>query len=229
MYKIGQYRRSTQEQYFIPFVKDTNYEIGTQSTTTVAVNDVVFTNPCLNLKGNLTMNNTNCYYIRFEIKKKVDDIQIIRLKLRDTQATEDNEQLIEIFEIGAGDGETVPLEIIIAPNNSYNQIVWELQRTTDDYRKTSRQIQIEIKEFAQLINIMGRLTANNSNVRYLTKIGIQGPPSLLTCINREQIRLGKNGIYELNNNKIKITYIGFVPRSLIDYFILDFEYTQEED
>jgi len=175
------------------------------------------------------MNNTNCYYIRFNIKKNVDNIQIIRLKLRDTQATEDNEQLIEIFEIGAGDEETVPLEIIIAPNNSYNQIVWELQRTTDDYRKTSRQIQIEIKEFAQLINIMGRLTANNSNVRYLTKIGIQGPPSLLTCINREQIRLGKNGIYELNNNKIKITYIGFVPRSLIDYFILDFEYTQEED
>lgn len=49
------------------------------------------------------------------------------------------------------------------------------------------------------------------------------------CINREQIRLGKRGIYEINNG-INITSISFVPKvstlasGELDYFIMDFEY-----
>jgi len=48
------------------------------------------------------------------------------------------------------------------------------------------------------------------------------------CINREQIRLGRTGIYEINNG-IDITSISFVPKGSndqnnLDYFIMDFEY-----
>jgi len=67
------------------------------------------------------------------------------------------------------------------------------------------------------------LSQNYTNIQYLKKIGIQGPPLLLLCINKEQIRLGKNGIYELNNG-MNITSIGFVPKSEKDLFIMDFEY-----
>ena len=53
------------------------------------------------------------------------------------------------------------------------------------------------------------------------------------CINREPIRIGRSGIYELNNG-IDITSISFVPKfvpknnssgsNVLDYFIMDFEY-----
>jgi len=49
------------------------------------------------------------------------------------------------------------------------------------------------------------------------------------CINGEQIRIGKSGIYELNNG-IAVSFIGFIPKESttssdgLDYFIMDFEY-----
>ena len=51
---------------------------------------------------------------------------------------------------------------------------------------------------------------------------------MLTCINRQQIRIGYNGIYEINNGT-KITSISFVPRTVNDYFIMDYEYQEEEE
>lgn len=80
--------------------------------------------------------------------------------------------------------------------------------------------------FAQLENVLDHI----SNVNSLSKVGIQGPPSMLMCINGEQIRLGKTGIYEINNG-VKVNFIAFVPKlSLngLDYFIMDFEYQQQE-
>jgi len=52
--------------------------------------------------------------------------------------------------------------------------------------------------YTRLIDLLASsiIITNNG---YLTKIGVQGPPSLLMCINREQIRIGRTGIYELNN------------------------------
>jgi len=89
---------------------------------------------------------------------------------------------------------------------------------------------IIIKNYTRLINIISTLKQTYSNMTYLTKIGIQGPPSLLMCINGEQIRIGKSGIYEINNDIIKITSISFAPKQAtltsneVDYFIMDFEY-----
>jgi hypothetical protein len=52
---------------------------------------------------------------------------------------------------------------------------------------------------------------------------------MLMCINGEDIRIGPNGIYEINNG-YKITFIGFVVQQSDqtpdkrDYFILDYQY-----
>ena len=83
--------------------------------------------------------------------------------------------------------------------------------------------------YTRLIDVLTTLKSSYTGMEYLTKIGIQGPPSLLMCINREQIRIGKTGIYEINNG-INITSISFVPKTStlssdgLDYFIMDFEY-----
>jgi hypothetical protein len=52
----------------------------------------------------------------------------------------------------------------------------------------------------------------------------------MMSINGEQIKIGKTGIYELNDINIKITYLGFALKENAlnvdgyDNFILDFEY-----
>jgi len=75
-----------------------------------------------------------------------------------------------------------------------------------------RVMNIEIKSFTRLIDVITTLKNTYSNLAYLTKIGIQGPPSMLMCINGEEIRIGKSGIYEINNDIIKITSVSFVPK-----------------
>jgi hypothetical protein len=83
-----------------------------------------------------------------------------------------------------------------------------------------------VNNYTQLIDVLNFLKIAYSDLKYLTKIGVQGPPALLMCIDGEQIRVGKSGIYELNSN-INITSISFVPKNTsngLDYFIMDFEY-----
>lgn len=243
MYQIGQLRRQPGFDYYTKI----DGALSQQSTTAISGGTISFQNPCYNLNTNI--NNQNCYYLRFNITRFPGSDQIIRLKLRKNEdvTQEDNEQLIDIIKIEKGAprtgeqstiAEKVYLEYILAPNGIYNQILWQLERTALDYQTEEdvthfgRKTIVEVEEFAQLVDVMSSLNVTgkpNSKIKYLSKIGIQGPPSLLTCINREQIRLGKNGIYELNNDKIKIASISFVPRSQTDYFILDYEYVNEED
>lgn len=244
MYQIGQLRRQSGFDYYTTL----NGTLSQQSTTAISEGTISFKNPCYNLNANI--NNQNCYYLRFNITRFPGSDQTIRLKLRKNEdiTQEDNEQLIDIIKIEKGAprtggeqptiAEKVYFEYILAPNGVYNQILWQLERTALDYQteegitQFGRKTIVEVEEFAQLVDVMSSLSVAgnpNSKIKYLSKIGIQGPPSLLTCINREQIRLGKNGIYELNNDKIKIASISFVPRSQADYFILDYEYVNEED
>jgi len=92
-----------------------------------------------------------------------------------------------------------------------------------------RIMEVTIISFTRLVDVVGFLKSSYPDLSYLTKIGVQGPPSLLMSINGEQIRVGRNGIYEINNG-INITSISFVPKTStassdgLEYFIMDFEY-----
>ena len=226
MYQFGQFRSSQTDAYSVSL----EMEMGREPTQRSSSQDVVFYNICGNLSGNNIVNNQNSYYLQFEVKERMDSEQKFYLKLRNNTETEDNEQLIEEFTVPAGNG-TRYFELTFTPNATYNQILWELQRTALDYQlDNGRLMNITIKNYTRLINIISTLKQIYSNMTYLTKIGIQGPPSLLMCINGEQIRIGKSGIYEINNDIIKITSISFVPKQAtltsneVDYFIMDFEY-----
>ncbi len=230
MYYIGQFRRPQLNSYSTPLELELDY----QQTQPLTSSDVIFYNICGNLSGENIMNNQNSYYLQFSVQKREDSEQIFYLKLKNNTEFEDNEQLIEEYKVERGTG-LVYFETIISPNSTYNQILWELQRTTLDYRLSSgRIIKIKNYTYTKLIDIFTALKSTYPQIKYLTKIGIQGPPSLLMCINREQIRLGKTGVYEINNG-INITSISFVPKPStisfdgLDYFIMDFEYQVKED
>lgn len=226
MYHFGQFRSSQMDTYSTSL----QMNMSTQPTERIFVHDIIFYNICGNLTGNNIVNNKNSYYLQFEVEKRMDSVQKFYLKLKNTTQTEDNEQLIQEFVVPTGN-DTMYFEVIFTPNATYNQILWELQRTTLDYQSDQgRLMNITVKNFTQLINVISTLQQTYTNITYLTKIGIQGPPSLLMCINGEQIRIGKSGIYEINNDLIKINFISFVPKQNtlssngIDYFIMDFEY-----
>ena len=227
MYNIGQFRRPQLDSYMTSLTAELDQAI-TSDVTSEVIN---FYNACGNLTGDNVLNNQNCYYLRFGIQQRSDSEQVFYLKLRNTEESEDNEQLVEEYRVSRGVG-TVYFEVILAPNSTYNQILWELQRTALDYKMINidgsygRVANVVIDNYSRLIDIITVLKSTYTNLEYLTKIGIQGPPSLLMCINREQIRLGKTGIYELNNG-INVTSISFIPKDSVnglDYFIMDFEY-----
>lgn len=230
MYHIGQFRRPQLDSYSTPL----SMELGRQQTERASSGDILFYNACGNLSGDNVMNSQNCYYLRFGVKQRKDSEQVFYLKIRNVSETEDNEQLIDEFKVARGTG-TVYFEVILSPNATYNQVLWELRRTALDYRMLNadgtygRVMNVVDYTYTRLIDVLTTLKSTYTGMEYLTKIGIQGPPSLLMCINREQIRIGKTGIYEINNG-INITSISFVPKTStlssdgLDYFIMDFEY-----
>ena len=241
-YQIGQFRRpqmssyydEIDEEYITQGLKQTDVQYGdTQS--------LVFQNPCITLSNSGILTSQNFYYLRFKVKRRNDSIQRFYLKLQNSNDSEESDQqqqqIIDEFKVEQGEGYTY-FETIIAPNTTYDQIVWQLRRTILDYSiqedateniRVGRIMQIEIENYAKIKNVIDFLQQNYTNLKGLAKIGVQGPPSLLMCINGEQIRIGKSGIYELNNG-IAVSFIGFIPKESttssdgLDYFIMDFEY-----
>ena len=227
---VGQFRRNQINSYG----QNINVSLSTQETNSssesISGSDLIFENICINLEENNSLQNGSHYYLKFGVQK-MDTEQRFYLKIRNTNVDADNEQFIKEYIVAAGTG-WMYFETIISPNNIYNQILWELQRTVLDYtimqdNVSGRIITIDNENIvlSRLVDVVSsylRSAYNANNLTYLKKIGVQGPPSLLMCINGEEIRIGKSGIYQLYNESIRITSINFVPNDA--YFIMDFEY-----
>ena len=67
--------------------------------------------------------------------------------------------------------------------------------------------------------ILNRQNISIENKGTLKQIGVQGPPGLLMSINGEPIRIGRSGLYEINNG-INTTFIGFIVEANEKYYIL---------
>jgi hypothetical protein len=139
----------------------------------------------------------------------------------------EDEHSIKSLTAKANDDSYVTFELIFTPNgNNYNQLVFLLARTAYDYRVESRIMEVEIEEFSTINNII----ADYLPCDELKKIGIQGPPGLMFVLNGEEFQLGRTGIYELCNDEIVVTYLGFVINDSKqttdgkDFFILDYRY-----
>lgn len=225
MFNLGQFRKNDFDKYTVP-LKFNFKDISTQKDL------FNFTDKAIFLSGENVVTKDNSYYLNFQVYKKTDSVQVIRIYLKNANATEDNIQELYTYTIGIGEKEeeAVPIEFIFTPNNTYNRIVFELQRESEDYTKKNkdgtygRLMNIDITNLSTISNVLSYI-----NHSPLTKIGIQGPPGLLMCINGEEIRIGRSGIYEITNG-YKVNFIGFVVKSSSQtasersYFILDYQY-----
>ena len=169
------------------------------------------------------------YYIRFRIYKKANP-QTIIIKLINTNKQTDNIQNLRTIVVDAGrETEYNTYEIVIPPNNNYNQIKFELQRELEDYNKKNsdgtygRICKVEVIRLDEIYNVIDYLTTI-INKSALLQIGVQSAPGLLMCINGEEIRVGRRGLYEILNG-YKVTFIGFIVEPNDNkHFMLDYQY-----
>ena len=228
-YQIGQLRRNQISSYSTAL----SYQQGLIKNENSIID---FYDQCMYLSGANIVSSIYSYYLKFEVTHLPEVTQEFSIKLQSDEVTVDNIQNISSFVVKQGVG-TTTFELIFTPNSNYNQIVFELKRLaldfyTDNSDGTSGRImKIKILQFDRVINVISSYLAKNyAGMTTLKKIGIQGPPGLLFCIDGEEIRIGRSGIYELYNEDINISYIGFIIKDSLftqdgkDFFIMDFKY-----
>lgn len=231
-FQFGQFRRNQLETFLTPLEYDKNKKIEKSIISTV----VTFEDIALNLNGNNILKpfesdgiKSRNYYIRFKVYKKSSE-QTILVKLINTDKQLDNSQTIKSVKVTKGkENEYSIYEIVVSPNNTYNQIVFELQRELEDYNSKNsdgtygRKCNIDIIRLDEIYNVVNFLNTS-TNKTSLLQIGVQSAPGLLMCINGEEIRVGRSGLYEILNG-YKINFIGFIvePNDK-KYFMLDYQY-----
>lgn len=227
--KIAQLRRNEIDTYSTPI--DYRQDLIKNDTSVID-----FYNPCLYLSSSNVVTSLYNYYLKFEVKQLPDSVQEFTIKLQSDEIYVDNIQDIRTFTVKQGTG-TTAFELIFNPNSSYNQIVFELRRlaldfyTNNEDNTNGRIMDVKILQFDRIINVISDyLASKHEGLVALKKIGIQGPPGLLFCIDGEEIHIGRRGIYELYNEDIVLSYIGFIIKDSIftqdgkDFFIMDFGY-----
>lgn len=229
-FQFGQFRRSQLDSFLTPL----KYKLeqakikSTISTAVTFVDNVISLTDALKPTEQDGIRAKN-YYIRFRIYKKANP-QTIIIKLINTNKQTDNIQNLRTIIVDAGrETEYNTYEIVIPPNNNYNQIKFELQRELEDYNKKNsdgtygRICKIEVMRLDEIYNIIDYLTTI-INKSALLQIGVQSAPGLLMCINGEEIRVGRSGLYEILNG-YKVTFIGFIVEPNDNkHFMLDYQY-----
>lgn len=231
-FQFGQFRRNQLSSFLTPL----SYELTTITSQSTISSAVTFLDNILILSGNNIIKPTESdgvrtknYYIRFKVYKKANP-QTIKIKLVNTNKTSDNIQVLKSIVVEGGrESDYSSYEIVISPNNTYNRILFELQRELEDYNTINaddtygRICNIHIDRLDEVYNVINYLSSliNKSS---LLQIGVQSAPGLLMCINGEEIKVGRSGLYEILNG-YKISFIGFIVEPDDNkYFILDYQY-----
>ena len=234
MYNFGQFRRTQLDSYMTAL--DYNFtDLETQSPLS---QDIVFLDKIISLSEQNILQATDntgtvvkSYYMRFKIYKKEDSEQLVTIKLVNTNKTEDNQQTIKTVKVESGlENDYSTFDIVIAPNATYNSIQFILNRIIDDYNTVDnnniygRKMNINIDSLKEIYNVIETLNPSIDNLGRLKQIGVQSAPGLMMSIEGELIRVGRSGIYEINNG-VSIKYIGFIVEPNDNkYFVLDYQY-----
>ena len=205
-YILGQYSKAAgDDSIFMTLVtngqarrREVQSDTGTQGA------GVNFTNECLQM-GEPFSNNNN-YYFHGKIKR-MNSNQIFTIKLVN-YSSDEIEQYIKKVTVGGGDPhEWVDVEFVFTPYTTFNTLLFELQRTAEDYSDEVRYPHIIYEEVSIINNIIPRKISSDVE---LLKIGVQSKPGLLMCINGEEIRTSRSGVYELKDGVIVIPFFSIV-------------------
>ena len=149
---------------------------------------------------------------------KKDSLQNFNVKLINAEEIEagvfqiSQEQLIKRCQVGATSegnySDWVEFECIFHPFVSFNKILFQLSRTTQDFLEP-RFPKIIYQELGEIKNVITQL----SGINKFLKIGVQSRPGLMMCINGEEIHTSRAGIYEVKSGILPIHFFSVVEAS----------------
>lgn len=233
MFNLGQFRRDqlNYDNYLSPLdytIKD--FQVQSQSL------EMKFFDKAIQVSSKMRYGQN--YYIRLAINKDSSSHQRITMQLRNSSVTNSDIQTLQTYYIPKENSineKTTIIQFVISPNATYDQIILHLERKKQDFNKHQdddfygRVLNVRVESFGKITNLLGQVITPT----VLTKIGVQGPPGLLMCINGQGIRIGPSGIYQINNG-YQVNFLGFIvlmsddTPDKRDFFILDYQYKQEE-
>lgn len=158
------------------------------------------------------------YYLLFKINRNLSYIHHLSVVLYNTDNEEEETLLVKKVKIEPGEGYAY-IEMMVIPDDDYPELRFILERYS--HFNESEVIQIEDIVVYQLSNLFDDYSNNT-----IKKIGIQTTPNTIFCINKDEIKIGQNGVFETNNEDIKIYYLAIAPTRQLNnsYFIIDFLY-----
>lgn len=244
-YNFGQFRKSQQANYMIDLEDDLS--VAKLKTMSGVSDNIYFIDKQLSLKKS-TLQATNAngtavksYYLRFTVDRKMPETlgggtipgtQSITVKLHNSTAQTNNTQFIDTIIVSEGIGKET-FEMIIQPNANYDAIDFTLSRSAIEYNTINddgsygREATVVVEKLTEVLNIIESISGAIDNKTSLKQIGVQARPGMLMAINGEGIKVGRSGIYEINNGVV-VNSIGFVIESgdnnQSNYFILDYQY-----
>nr|DAD62367.1 MAG TPA: hypothetical protein [Caudoviricetes sp.] len=181
-----------------------------------------FYDECIQFNGGLSAGLN--YYFHSKIKRLSSDqvFYIYLVNYNDVGVGEDvkTQYLKTITVQGGSSTEWVDFELLFTPLIQFDCILFQLQRTIEDYRTGTRYPVIVYEELSLVKNML------SSQIRQgvsLIKMGIQSRPGLLMCINGEEIHIGRTGIYEVKNGIITVDFFsvvtGAIPTNNINFLL----------
>ena len=219
-YTIGQYNKRVgidDDQFLGPYTSNVPMP-GNATTKKVKIDREVygswmpdFRNECVVVDA---LNTNKNYYFHGYIKR-MNTVQTFQIKLAYIDETNYTEQYIKEIVVAAYENEEasvedmwVEVEFIFTPLTNFNCILFELARVQEDYIKARVPI-IVYEELSEIKNILNsKLFPVGANK--LIRIGVQSRPSLMMCINGEEIRTSRTGVYELKNGIITVSFFSVV-------------------
>ena len=223
-YTLGQYNHKINgnEDWMTPIstaaeiIKiQTPLDLGVTSTEEVFIEG--FEDPALYFNTSFSLNTT--YYCHCKIKRNILSSQKFTIKLVEAEKTDNigsiensiYEQFIKNINVyqGEKDNQWVDIEFIFTPQyDKFNTILIALSRTSEDFIESTKRIPlIAFLEVSVVNNALNTIVGEEIS---LLKMGIQSRPGLKMCINREEISIGRTGIYEIKNGEIKISFLSFI-------------------
>lgn len=210
-YVLGQYNKNhnvADDDIFMTLIPSgTADRRQTGGDNEVIGQDSTFKDECIKFDN---LSDTKNYYFHGKIKRMTSD-QTFIIKLvffEPTEEQKDKEQYIKTITVSKGNiNEWVDVEFCFSPLLSFDCLLFELQRTITDYRIEVRYPHIAYEELSVINNI---ISSRISDGVRLLKIGVQSHPGLMMCINGEEIRTCRTGIYELKNGIMTVSFFSIV-------------------
>ena len=230
MYKFNQFRRTQFNSYLTPLT----FQLSTSNQKSELSHKAVFKETYINLEGGNVLKHVDStgtkmksYFIRFKIYKNTTLPQNVNLLLENDERV----QKIETIQVEPGNAtEGNIYEIIFSPNSAYDNIHFSKERAIEEYSLINEDgtygtpLKIEVLNLYEINNVISHLDSAIENKGRLKQIGVQAEPGLHMCIDGESIKVGKSGIYEINNG-ISIQFLGFlIEPNDNKFFLLDYQY-----